>query len=243
LLLTFAGLAAPVRLPRWAQATVGLVLALGIAANIAMLVNGGDISRDRSQVTVGQLSAYQIAGDQINPAYKPTPLDTSAGLDLAAIRRFGSPALTPPELLHASTLTRQSADTALIGSLGIRPQSTEKSPDRSGTPPHVVNVAEGRATNQGGCVILSPSRAASAGAQSGQPLLAELSLPPQGVELSARDLSAARLFLGRFAPPTVPLPAVKGRFAILETPLGQSAVPWKLRVTSDQPMALCGLGG
>jgi hypothetical protein len=41
----------------------------------------------------------------------------------------------------------------------------------------------------------------------------------------------------------VPLPAVKGRFALLETPLGRSAVPWKLRVTSDQPTALCGLGG
>ena len=114
-LLTFAGLAASVRLPRWVQAAVSVVLVLGIASNFAMLVNGGDISRQKSQVTIGQLTAYRIAGDQVDPAYQPTPLDPTAGFDLAAMARFGSPALTPAELLDASTLTRQSADRALRG--------------------------------------------------------------------------------------------------------------------------------
>ena len=48
-LLTFAGLAASVRLPRWAQAAVSVVLVLAIASNFAMLVNGGDVSRQKSQ--------------------------------------------------------------------------------------------------------------------------------------------------------------------------------------------------
>ena len=52
-LLTFAGLAASVRLPRWVQGAVSVVLVLGIASNFAMLVNGGDISRQKSQVTTG----------------------------------------------------------------------------------------------------------------------------------------------------------------------------------------------
>ena len=98
-LLTFAGLAASVRLPRWVQAAVSVVLVLGIASNFAMLVNGGDISRQKSQVTIGQLTAYRIAGDQVDPAYQPTPLDPTAGFDLAAMARFGSPALTRPSSL------------------------------------------------------------------------------------------------------------------------------------------------
>jgi hypothetical protein len=56
-------------------------------------------------------------------------------------------------------------------------------------------------------------------------------------------LSHAHLYLGRFAPPSVPLRPVAGRFATLATPLGQSNVPWKLRVASDQPAAACGLAG
>jgi hypothetical protein len=240
-LLTFAGLAASVRLPRWVQAAVSVVLVLGIASNFAMLVNGGDLSRQKSQVTTGQLTAYRIAGDQVNPAYQPTPLDTTAGFDLAAMARFGSPALTPAELLDASALTRQSADKALVGSLGIHPQPTTKKPETTGPAPRVVNVAAGHARRQGGCSILS--QAPASGTQSGGQLLAELSLPPAGVEVSARDLSSAHLYLGRFAPPSVPLRAVHGRFAILETPLANSSVPWKLRVGSDQSVAVCGLSG
>ena len=100
-----------------------------------MLVNGGDVSRQKSQVTTGQLTAYRIAGDHVNPAYQPTSLDTTAGFDLAAMARFGSPALTPSELLDASAPTRQSADKALVGSLGIHPQPTTKKPETTGPAP------------------------------------------------------------------------------------------------------------
>ena len=106
-----------------------------------------------------------------------------------------------------------------------------------------MNVAAGHARRQGGCSILSPAQAPASGTQSGGQLLAELSLPPAGVEVSAGDLSSAHLYLGRFAPPSVPLRAVHGRFAILETPLADSSVPWKLRVGSDQSVAVCGLSG
>lgn len=240
-LLVFAGLAASVRVPRWVQGVVGLVLVLGIASNFAMLLNGGDIARQKSQVTTGQLSAYRIAGDHAIPSYRPTPLDTTAAQDLAAMRRFGSAGLTPAELLAAPTTTRLAADAALVGALGIAPKETQKKPDRSGPAPRVLEVTAGRATHSGGCVVLTPPKGASG--QSGQQPLADLSLPPAGVEISASDLSRMHLYLGRFAPPSVPLRPVEGRFATLATPLGQSNVPWKLRVSSDQSTAVCGLPG
>ncbi len=235
-LLIFAGLVAGARLPRWVQGAVAVVLLLGLVANFEMLRNGGAISRAKSQVTTGQLSAYRIAGHDVNPGYRPTPLDTPAGLDLAGMARFGSPALTPPELLRASALTRTSADRALAGSLGIRPQSTSERPSRGGPAPDVVDAAAGRATPNHGCVDLSP-------AGSGGSLVVQLSVPPKGVQLSSSDMSQVHLLLGRFAPPTVALPSVKGRSAILKTPLGGSSVPWKLRVASDRPASVCGLAG
>jgi hypothetical protein len=235
-LLVLAGLAASVKLPRWVQGAVSVVLVLGIASNFAMLVNGGDISRQRSQATTGQLSAYRIAGDDVIPSYQASP---TAGQDLAAMQRFGSAALAPSDLLAAPNTTRLSADQALVGSLGIEPEPTTTKPDRSGPTPHVVNVTAGRATHRGGCLVLSPPRGTTG--QSGQQLLAELSLPPAGVEVSAPDLRHAHLYLGRFAPPSVPLRPVQGRFATLATPLGRSNVPWKLRVASDQATAVCGL--
>jgi hypothetical protein len=126
-----------------------------------------------------------------------------------------------------------------VGSLGIEPKPTAKNPGRSGPAPQVVNVTAGRATHSGGCVVLSPPKSTSG--QSGHQLLAELSLPPAGVEISASNLSHAHLYLGRFAPPNVALRPVEGRFATLATPLGQSNIPWKLRVGSDQRTAVCGL--
>jgi hypothetical protein len=240
-LLVLAGLAASVKLPRWVQAAVSVVLVLAIASNFAMLVNGGEISRQKSQVTTGQLSAYRIAGDHAIPSYRPTPLDTTAAQDLAAMRRFGSAGLAPSDLLSAPTTTRLAADQALVGSLGIKPEPTKKKPDRSGPTPHAVDVTAGRATHSGGCVVLFPPKGATG--QSGQQPLADLSLPPAGVEVSASDLGHAHLYLGRFAPPSVLLRPVEGRFATLATPLGQSKVPWKLRVASDQSTAVCGLIG
>ena len=238
-LLVLAGLGASVTLPRWVQAAVSVVLVLGIASNLAMLVNGGDVTRQYSQAITGRLSAYRIAGNDVIPSYQPDLLGPPAGLDLAAMRRFGSPALTPSELLDASALTRQSADRALVGSLGIEPKPTAKNPDRSGPTPRVINVTAGRVTHSGSCVVLSAPKGTSG--QSGQEVLAELSLPPAGVEMSASDLSHAHLYLGRFAPPSVPLRPVQGRFAMLEAPLGQSNIPWKLKVGSGQPTAVCGL--
>jgi hypothetical protein len=232
-LLAFAGLAAGVRLPRWAQGAVTVVLLLGLVSNFAMLRNGGDISRQKSQVTTGQLSAYRIAGDDVNRNYRPTPLDTTAGQGLAAMARFGSPALTPAELLRASALTRSSADRTLAGSLGIRPTPTSQRPNRSGPPPDVVDAASGRATPKGGCVDLAPNGA--------DQLVVALSLPPQGVQISSSDLPHVRLVLGRFAPPTVDLPSVDARSAILRTPAGRATIPWKLRVASQQPASVCGL--
>ena len=167
-------------------------------------------------MTIGQLTAYRIAGDQVDPAYQPTPLDPSAGLDLAAMACFGSPALTPAELLDASTLTRSSADKALAGSLGIHPQPTTKKPETTGPAPRVVNVAAGHARRQGGCSILSPAQAPASGTQSGGQLLADLSLPPAEWKSLARACRMpAHLYLGLLRTrERAPASRFHGRFAV-----------------------------
>lgn len=235
-LLMLAALVWGVKLPRWVQGAVAVVLLLGVAANVHMLVNGGDTTRKTSQVTVGEMSAYRIAGPDLRPGYQPGDFDPAAGLVLAAMNRFGSPALTPAELLQASLLTRTSADRALVGGLTIRPEPTSQPPPQNGTPPRVVNTVGGRTTRRGGCVYIKPSPASS-----GKQALAELILPLQGVQISAPEISRVQLSLGRFAPPVVQLPSAKGRSAILKPPAAQAATPWKLGLASAQPASVCGL--
>jgi hypothetical protein len=243
-LLMFAALAGPLKLPRWGEWAVAVVILFGISSNVAMLVDGGDMSRAKSEIAKGQLSAFQIAGANVIPEYRPSPLETTAGLDLAAMARFGSPAVSGPALANASLLTRQSADRALVGSLGIKLVPAAGQVARSGTAPHVLQTFEGRVARRRGCVVLSAPPAG--GATQTETLgarLAELALPPQGVEISSEDMSRVHALLGKFAPPSVPLAAASGRRAVLRTPADESSTPWKLTVASNQRVAVCGIPG
>jgi hypothetical protein len=76
------------------------------------------------------------------------------------------------------------------------------------------------------------------------PALAEVTLPPGGVSISAARIADVGLRIGRFADlPAVPLktPAA-GRAASLAIPTDGVALPWKLIVYSREPVSLCGLG-
>jgi hypothetical protein len=220
---------------------VTVVILLGIVSNVDKLRDGGGISRQKSEITKGELSAFRIAGENVIGGYKPTALETSAGLDLAAMAHFGSPALAPSELARASGLARQSADRALAGSLGIKLESSSHKPGRSGTAPEVVQVFAARTGHRGGCVSISPPREGGATPSGGR--LAELALPQSGVEVAARDLSRVQLLLGKFAPPSIVLPPVSGHDGVLRTPADQSTEPWKLTIASDQSVSVCGLAG
>ena len=207
------------------------------------LVDGGDIIRTKSQIAEGQLTAYEIAGENVELGYRPTPLGTTAGQSLAAIRKFGSPALSEPELTEASLLTRQAADRALAGSLGIKLVAGRDAAAGKAEAPQVVHDFAARVSRRAGCVAVAPETPVAWTETPTPARLAELSLPPAGIEIAADDLSDVDLALGKFAPPSVPLAAVMGRRAVLRTPPDESSLSWKLVVTSGQPVSVCGLPG
>jgi hypothetical protein len=213
---------------------------LGVVSNAVKLRDEGIFVRTQSAMVAGQLSAYAIAGANADPNYAPTAFDTTAGDDLAAMRRYGSPALSSPELASASMLTRISADEALVGSMGIELRPTTVGGRTAGPPPQVERSFGGRITRRPGCVDLSPPATANPDLP---PPLAVVELPPGGARVSSSQLSDARLTLGQFAnPPVAPLaPVQSGNTAILRIPRDASSLPWKLFVRSSKPVAVCGI--
>jgi hypothetical protein len=235
-LLIFAGLAGPFKLPRWAQWATVVAILLGVVVNVDNLRDGAVDGRATSHTTLGQLSAVELAGPNLQPGYEPSLLDTTAGQDLAAMRKFGSPALNASELASAPLGTRTAADRMLAGSLGLALDPSTTALGKPGSAPQVVQERAGRAVARNGCISVSPR-------SSGQPAaaLAELSLPRDGVSLSARDLSQVHVLLGKFADPSVALPLASGHVAVLETPEDETGVPWKLTVIADREVTVCGL--
>ncbi len=244
-LLMLAELAGPLPRPRWAIAVVTVLMLLGVWSNVEKLRDAGSLVRSKSEVIKGQISAYEIAGSNVDPDYAPSGFDTTAGQDLKALSAFGSPALSPSELSRAPQLTRQAADAALVGSLGIRLHPVSGKPRSGGRALSVERVFAGRVAHRKGCVQVSPRPAGSTSqAEPLPPRLAELSLPPGGIQVRGRDLSATQLLLGQFTdPPTAPIKPVDGRAAELRIPPDESQIPWKLTVASAQPMSLCALPG
>lgn len=241
-LLVLVELAGALALPRWAAWACATIVLLGAVSNAVKLRDEGVFVRIQSAMVEGRLSAYEIAGSNLNPGYAPTSFDTTAGDDLAAMENFGSPALSPAELATASLLTRSSADQALVGSMGIvlRP-----SPGHQGAPgptPQADRTFGGRVTHKRGCVDLFPPASANPDAP---PPLAVLDLPPGGAQISSSRLSDVRLTVGQFAdPPLAPLvPLQMGRSALLHIPRDESSLPWKLEVRSSEPVAVCGVPG
>ena len=242
-LLVLVELAGALALPRWATWVCAAVILLGVVSNAVKLRDEGTFVRTQSAMVKGQLSAYEIAGSNVDPNYAPTAFDTTAGDDLAAMESYGSPALSPTELASASMLTRISADEALVGSLGIELRPTTVGGRAAGPPPRVERSFGGRIKREPGCVDLSPPATANPALP---PPLALLELPPGGARISSSQLSDARLTLGQFAnPPVAPLPPVQSgnAAAILRIPHDESSLPWKLFVRSSKPVAVCGIPG
>jgi hypothetical protein len=240
-LLVLVELAAAVTLPRWATWACAAVLLLGFVSNAVKLRDEGFFVRTQSAMVKGQLSAYEIAGSNVDPGYAPTAFDTTAGDDLHAMETYGSPALSPAELAAASMLTRLSADEALIGSMGIalRPAPGQRGA-APGPAPRVEQSFAGPITHRPGCVDMSPPANANPDIP---PPLAVLDLPPGGAVVSSSELPGVHLTLSQFAvPPVTPLPpAEHGGTAVLRIPKDEAPLPWKLMVRSSNPVAVCGI--
>jgi hypothetical protein len=226
-----------------------VVLALGLASNVAKLHDAGAALRANSTLARGEYSAYDLEHDRLGSSdYAPSPFFPTAGNYLAAADAFGSIGLSPGELADASQTTRASADRALVGALGLALESAPTAAPARGPRPQVVKLLGGTAAGRDGCLALRPARAGQPAippAQAAAPPLAELGLPARGVWIGGGDLAMARLTIGRFANPPVTQPkepAGNPRAVVLRIPPDAANIPWRLQVASRKPLTVCGLG-
>ncbi len=262
MLLMLVELAGALRLPsrpgRAAALAAAGVLALGLAANIDQLSDIGAQNRRFTQPVRAAYGATEIASKSVSPDFYPLGFFyPRADTYLAAVRAFGSMGYSAADLRSKPANVRSAADRILVEAERVKPRAESALRPGGGQGPQVANAVQGTAREAGGCVSLRPARGARSFAAEtaippppsiqgsvAPPALAELTLPPGGIQIAAKRLGAVSVRIGRFA--SVPRVALimprAGRFAFLSIPQDRAALPWKLIVYAPEPVSVCGLG-
>jgi hypothetical protein len=195
-----------IRPSRLALVAVFAVAIVSIATNLGRLRDGADYFRSFSTGLRAQLTAIEIARNQVDPSFAPTSppgsLDEfSAGPYLAAVDRNGSPAYTVGDLARQSEAIRENADSTLVAA------------------ERIALAPAGAGAEAGGC--LAPKRTPFE--------LAE----PLGRRLLIRTTGSANVGVRRFAgTATVALGTVSSRSpARLALPVDEATGPWFVAVT------------
>jgi hypothetical protein len=229
LLLVLADLAGALRLPNWVMWTSTAVLILSLWPNIDRLHDAGRQARLDSDLIRARWGAVEIAGQNAQPDFRPDVYSPTASEYIHATRAYGTAAYPPATLATRSAPVRAVADTTLVGALGLELRPAPPVPPAQGRPPRVKRPF-GSAAPARGCRAV-------------QPPLATFALPKGGASIRADRLGDATFSLGRFADqPTVPLtPPANASAAALRIPPDDLRAPWKLLITSREPVTVCGL--
>jgi hypothetical protein len=142
-LLVAAEAARGVRLGRGGVVVLYAVAAISLATNVALLRDGSNKLRARATQIRTDLTAVEVGGGRLGPraptSALPRAFDTSTLLRavlrlrgqqnvatgyIEAVRQYGSPAFSLPELRAQPEPVRAHADAALADSLGLRLQPT-----------------------------------------------------------------------------------------------------------------------
>ena len=270
LLLAGAALVGTARLAGTWRLAVGGVLVLALVSNVGQLIDYGPFARSFSERAVGAYSAYELAGPRAVTDFRVSPFEPSAGEYLQAAAAFGSAADSPTQLPTSPSTERATADSALVGTLGIDLRRSPRPRPRAGPRPIVdVSYAES-ATRQGACIELTPRELTDAqpppsmtvelrrGVSQSEalehiaaagipydfltvPALATLTVRGGGLWIHG-DLSHVALVLSRFADqPTAPIPPLGARSALLAIPPDPASAPWRVAVGATKPLVVCGL--
>ena len=152
----------------------------------------------------------------------------------------GRPATRPLKSQGTRGL-RSTADVTGAGALGLRLEPAPR-PPRGGAAPRVADPRIA-ATSKAGCTTVR-ARAGAGKAATGSAGV-EFVLPRGGAWLGLSQPADADVHLGRFADEaTVPLRQPAGAAGLqLRIPPDQASVPWRLLVSSQSRITVCGLSG
>jgi hypothetical protein len=224
----------PLPRPKAAWLVAGL-LAVGAAAGANALEAGGDILRERAEVSRGSIAALEAVG----PANVPdstlpdlTQPQLSAGPYAQAVEKYGgSPAPSLAELAGASARERAEFDAAL---LRMAPAQVEAVPRRraTGAPPEGAAATGGELRTVRSCLRLVPAGD-----------LAELTLPvPEGGLVVRAADGDAELRLRRYAdgfPEAAAATAAAGQPTRVAVAPVRAPRPWVLGVRSRTTVTVC----
>ena len=234
-----------------AAGAIVCLAAIGLSINLVIFNDESRRLRTVANGFIGLTSAFDLERTRLNRDYTPDVLLANAGDYLDASGAFGSIGDSPSQLARAAEPVRISADSHVIGSLGLRLADGQRSGSASRAPPEPVRITAGSAVRDDGCVLLRP-RSDGAGASSGPAsptqqkeggnrILATLRLPPGGAVILPQDPGHTSAYLGRFGPPVTQLDAdPMARTYSLRIPLDGSRMPWTLLISSIGEVTICG---
>jgi hypothetical protein len=229
-LLIAAELIRPVVMTPRLIAVLAVFVAAAALANFGQLRDGAAFLQEGSRYLKVELAALEVAG-LTDPAYVPDPVrapDITAGKYFDAIEQYGSPAVSPEEIVTRPEPERAAADGILAGAL--RPTLGPRGRHGTGPPPGVEG-ASGSATTSGSCAVLRQGAAGSL----------DVLVPPEGMTVSGSGTVEVRLrsYAGSFpegALGTVPA----GATWALRIPV-RRALRWHARLSGSGPIRVCGL--
>jgi hypothetical protein len=230
LLLTLELLPPVVATPRLLL-VVAVFVAASAIANFGSLRSGSQYLQDWSRYVRAELGALEIAGPGTRSDFAPDPVrapDITSGRYFAAIREYGSPAISASEIARTGEAERQAADSVLLQALG-----TALVPDgvTAAEPPSVEATTNGRTTTHDGCVRFAPSGAGAA---------LDLNVPALGLVVESGGTTPVELRLRSFATgyPQQPFASISAGARLLRLP-ARSGILWHARLTAAEPFRTC----
>jgi hypothetical protein len=223
-LLLVASLLRGTRITKWWLVVAGVLTALAIVPNLAVLHKGREYLANETILTRSDTAAIEIARKTVPPdfAFFPEVAGTGALVNIVpgkyfeAVDEFGSPAYSQAELETAQPQGRRQADILLSHALPIS----------SSTEVGVTGEAQG-------CTAVGGAGGLGEFALTGEEIKIEV---PAGTEAKPqlRRFSEA----GEFPVSVSAIPAES--VMTLKIPADESKLPWVLQVQSSRQVQVCG---
>lgn len=236
ILLMLADAGASVVVSRKASLLLGLLVLAALVSNLGLLRTGERSWRAIDQTLRVSLTALDVAAPAVSPTFEPDSQgdpQIRAEQFLSASRAFGSPGLTLTQLGGQPASLRQHADQVLEQAerLAVSPISA----GAQTSPIQALDSQEGTLVARGRCSLFTPT---------GTSTFLDMTVRPgDGVQIAPRDNGTVTAYLARLAPQFAePAFGQLSQPSALRFPTdARPSLPWRLRLTSAVPFAVCAL--